>query len=119
MGTYCEVSDVWEKIQIDSGVMADNEIEKRITEAEEWVNGVQDTTYSGTIPELIKYATACYASSLVLDYLYTGQEPNQSNHSKRLINRAKDYLKNYNEAVYEPESGLEKVNSDFFDVDSG
>ena len=34
MGTYCTVQDVWEQIKIDSGEMVDDEIEKRITEAD-------------------------------------------------------------------------------------
>lgn len=119
MGTYCTVADVWEQIKIDDDVMSDDEVEKRITQAEKWVNGVQDATYSGTIPDLIKYATACYAASLIYDFIFTAGEPNESNHAKRLEQRARDYLANYNEAVHDPESGIEKINSDFFETDTG
>lgn len=119
MGDYCTIADVWEQIKIDSGEMTDDEVEKRITQAEHWVNGVQDTTYSGTIPDLIKYATACYAASLVFDYLFTEAEPNFSNTANSLRKRAKEYLNSYETSIQDPESGMEKVNSDFFDVDSG
>ena len=119
MGTYCLVSDVWEQIKIDDGEMSDDNIELRITEAEVWVNGIQDETYSGTIPDLIKYATACYAAGKVYDYFFTGSEPNESNISKTLKKQAREYLDSYTKADTEPESGMEKVNSDFFDTDTG
>ena len=119
MGTYCTVADVWEQIKIDDQEMSDDNVEKRITEAEIWVNGIQDNTYSGTIPDLIKYATACYTASLVLNFLFTASEPNASDHPKVLANRAREYLNTYGKSTYDPESGMEKVNSDFFDTDTG
>ncbi len=119
MGTYCTVLDVWEQIKMDDKVMTDDNVEKRITEAEIWVNGIQDESYSGTIPDLIKYATACYAASLVLNFLFTASEPNASDHPKALMKRAREYLDTYGKAAYDPESGVEKVNSDFFDTDTG
>lgn len=115
MGTYCTISDVWEQININQSEMTDDEIEKRITEAEYWINNTQDTTYSGTIPDMIKYATACYAAGLVLDFLFTTNAPNESIQSRRLIARAKEYLHAYNSASYDPESGIEKINSEYFD----
>lgn len=121
MGTYCTVDDVKQQIQIDATnpEMDNDGIELRITEAETWVNGEQDTTYSAPIPDLIKYATAAYAGGLVMAYLYTATEPNESSQSKELMMRAKRYLKDYTKASYEPESGMEKINSDFFDTDTG
>lgn len=119
MGTYCTVQDVWEQIKIDDQEMSDDEIEKRITEAEKWVNATQSTTYSAPIDDMIKYATACYAASLVLDYLFTASEPNASDHPKRLMKRAKEYLDAYNDASQSDESGMEKINSDFFETDTG
>ena len=119
MGTYCTVADVWEQIKIDDSEMSDDEVEKRITQAEVWVNGEQDTTYSGTIPDLIKYATAYYAASLVYDYFFTASEPNESNLSKTLKKQAREYLTSYTKSTYDPESGMEKVNSDFFETDTG
>lgn len=119
MGTYCSVADVWEQIKIDDSEMSDDEVEKRITQAEVWVDGEQDTSYAGTIPDLIKYATSCYAASLVYDYFFTASEPNESNQAKELRRKAKNYLASYTKASYDPESGMEKVNSDFFDPDTG
>ena len=119
MGTYCTVADVWEQVKKDDQVMSDDDVELRITEAEIWVNGIQDETYSGTIPDLIKYATACYAASLVLNFLFTASEPNASDHPKVLRKRAREYLDSYTKAATDPESGMEKVNSDFFGTDTG
>jgi len=119
MGTYCTVKDVWEQIKIDDDVMSDDDVEKRITQAEEWVNGVQDASYSGTIPTLIKYATACYAASLIYNFLFTEHEPNASNQGQILEKRAREYLETYNAAAHSVESGMEKINSDFFSTDTG
>ncbi len=119
MGTYCLVSDVWEQIKMDDKVMSDDEVEKRITEAEIWVNGIQDETYSGTIPDLIKYARACHSGSSGQDFLFTASEPNESNHPMILRKRAREYLTSYTKSTYDPESGMEKVNSGFFDTDTG
>jgi len=118
MGTYCSVEDVWEQIEISNEVISDDKVEKKIIEAEKWVNAVQDTTYS-TVPDLIKYATASFAASLIMDFLYTEGEPNSSHQSARLKQKAIDYLESYNASVSDPESGLEKINSDFFDTDTG
>ena len=119
MGTYCTVVDVWEQIKIDDGVMSDDDIEKRITESEKWVNASQDATYSAPIDDMIKYATACYAASLVLNFLFTASEPNASDHPKTLRKRAREYLDAYNKASHSVESGMEKINSDFFETDTG
>jgi len=119
MGTYCLVTDVWEQIKMDDAVMSDDDVEKRITESEKWINGVQDTTYTAPIADLIKYACACYAASLVLEFLFTASEPNTSDHPKSLKKRANEYLDAYNQAVSDPESGMEKINSDFFVTDTG
>lgn len=121
MGIYCTVQDVWEKIKIDDGVMSDDEVEKRITEAEKWVNGYQATSYTAPIADLIKYATAAYAASLVLDFLFTASEPNESNQSKRLVQKAKEYLDAYSESQDEAQenSDIAKINSDFFEDDTG
>ena len=119
MGSYATVADVWEQIKIDDAEMSDDEIEKRITESEKWVNAVQDATYSAPVDDMIKYATACYAASLVLDFLFTASEPNVSEHSKVLRARAREYLDAYNDAVHSVESGIEKINSDFFENDTG
>ena len=119
MGTYCTVQDVWEQIKIDAGVMEDDNVELRITQAEKWVDNYQDSTYTETIPDSIKFATACYASALILDYLFTSGEPNSSGQSKLLEKRAKDWLDSYNTASNPVESELEKVNSDFFENDTG
>lgn len=119
MVTYCDVADVWEQIKIDDAEMSDDNVEKRITQAEVWVNQKQQTTYSGTIPDSIKYATACYAASIIYDYFYTENEPNKSNAGTVLRMRAKEYLMDYAKDTYDPESGMEKVNSDFFSPDTG
>lgn len=119
MGTYCTVQDVWEQIKIDDQEMSDDEIEKRITEAEKWVNATQDATYSAPIDDMIKYATACYAAALVLNYLFTASEPNASDHPKSLRKRAREYIEAYNKAAHSVESGTEKINSDFFEDDTG
>jgi len=119
MVTYCTVADVWEQIKIDDAEMSDDEVEKRITQAEVWVNSKQQTTYSGTIPDSIKYATACYAASIVYDFFYTESSPNESTLSKTLRIRAKEYLTDFSKDVYDPESGMEKINSDFFDPGTG
>ncbi len=119
MGTYCNVADVWEQIKIDDAEMSDDEVEKRITQAEVWVNTKQQTTYSGTIPDPIKYATACYAASIVYNFFYTENEPNESSTASVLRKRAKEYLTDYSKDTYDPESGIEKVNSDFFEPDTG
>jgi len=119
MGTYCTVADVWEQVKMDDQDMSDDDVEKRITEAETWVTGIQDETYSGTIPDLIKYATACYAAGLVWNFFFTASEPNQSDLSRTLRKRAREYLDAYTKSAYDPESGMEKVNSDFFDTDTG
>lgn len=121
MGTYCMVNDVWEQIKIDDGVMTDDEVEKRITEAEKWVNGYQATSYSAPIDDLIKYATAAYTAALIYDFLFTASEPNESNQSKRLVQKAKEYLDAYNESLDEAQenSDIAKINSDFFEDDTG
>ncbi len=119
MGTYCTVKDVWGQIKMDDQVMSDDDVETRITEAETWVNNYQDTTYSAPVDDAIKYATACYTAALVLDFLFTASEPNASAHPASLRKRAKEWLDKYNAASYDPESGMEKVNSDFFDTDTG
>jgi len=119
MGTYCSVADVWEQIKIDDSEMSDDDIEKRITEAEKWINGVQDATYSAPIHDLIKYACACYAAGLVLEFFFTASEPNVSDHPKNLKKRAREYLDAYNSSANPVESGMEKINSDFFEDDTG
>lgn len=118
MGDYCTIADVWQQIKIDEGEMKDSEVEKRITEAEQWVNAYQRTTYSSPVDDLIKYATATYAASLVYDFLFTALEPNQSSQAKVLRMRAKEYLDNYAQDTFDPESGVEKINSGFFDNES-
>lgn len=114
MVTYCTVADVYEQIQMDSDVMTKEEVEKRITQAETWVNATQDATYSAPISDLIKYATACYAGSLILSYLFTTQEPNQSNQAKELIKKAENYLHIYNTSTQTEESGVGKINQEYF-----
>ena len=47
------------------------------------------------------------------------QIPTESNQAKELRRKAKNYLDSYTKASYDPESGMEKVNSDFFDPDTG
>jgi len=119
MGTYCTVQDVWDQIKITDGEMSDDDVEKKITEAETWLNGEQDTTYSAPINALIKYAAACYSAGLVLDFLFTASEPNESNQSGILKSKAKDYLDIYNSSGSSVDSGMDKINSDFFEDDTG
>lgn len=118
MGDYATVSDVLQYINIDKEDMTTEEIEKRITEAESWVNDKQNVTTFDVLPDTpdrITKASAKKAGSLILDFLFSTTAPDQSAHGKRLEKQAEEELKLYDRATVDPESYVEKVNEDFFD----
>ncbi len=111
---YCTIQDVKDWLQVSDEEIEDVEISRRIEKAEQWVNAYQQTTYSGTIPDLIKDATAKYAAGMIADFLFTTDEPNASGVGSRLKKEAKEFLDLYAKDTFSPSSSVEKVNSGFF-----
>lgn len=114
MVTYCSVGDVCEQYKGLSGILAAFEIEKRIIQAEKWVDNYQDNTYVTSIPDSIKYATAYYAAGLIAEFFFTSDEPNDSKLAQRYYKRAQEFLDKYNEAIGS-DSGLSKINEEDFE----